>query len=193
MRAGRYVRLIVALGVVTAFAAGSPARTEESTLPEEYTALAVNLNAGPGPSSGRFNIRVKRWSTDEQRGSLLKVLAEKGSDALVDALQDQEPAGTINFTGQIGYDLRYARQIQDGDTRRLVLATDRPVTFGELIRMSRSLDKGVTIVILTLDAEGKGSGDLLVGAELSLDPAKGELTVEHLGTNPVKLNQVKKQ
>lgn len=180
------------LSVACVAAAEEPATgdADAAKVDERFTATAMNLNSGPGPSSSRLTVRLTAWSTDEQRADLLKVLADKGSAALVDALREQKSVGTMSFPNTLGYDLRYARAFQEGETRHLVVATDRPVGMVELMRNTRTLDKGVTIVHLALDAEGKGTGELLVGAELSLDPASREITVEHLGTQPVKLTQV---
>lgn len=190
-------RVLATLAAMLLLAAISASAEESATadadaakVDERFTAIAMNLNSGPGPTSSRLTVRVTAWSTDEQRGALLKILADSGSAALVDALRDQKPVGTMSFPNTLGYDLRYARAFQEGETRHLVLATDRPVGTVELMRNARTLDKGVTIVHLALDAEGKGTGELLVGAELSLDSTTHEITVEHLGTNPVKLNKV---
>ncbi len=166
------------------------ATADEAKVNENYTAIAMNMNAGPGPSTSRMTIRIRGWSSDEQRGALLQVLANKGSEALVDALRDEPKVGTLSFSGTLGYDLHYARATQQGETRHLILATDRPVGMVEIMSGARSLDKGVTIVHLAFGPDGKGTGELLVGAELSLDPDSRELTVEHLGARPVDLKQV---
>jgi hypothetical protein len=184
----------IALALAGALIAGATLADDDAPkVKEDYTAVAINLNAGPGPSTGRLNIRVRGWSSDEQRSALLKVLADGGSDDLVDALRDQPVVGSFHFTGKLAYDLHYARAFQEGETRHLVLATDRPVGFVELRSMARSLDKGVTILHLALGADGKGTGELLVGAELSLDPESHEITVEHLGARPVALKQVEER
>jgi hypothetical protein len=166
---------------------------DEAKVEETYTAFAVNLNTGPGPNTGRLTVRVSGWTADAERGALLQVLAGQGSEALVRALRKQPAVGSLYFTGTLAYDLYYARAFQRGETRHLVVATDRPISLVTPRVGTRSLDDGLTIVHLVLGPDGKGEGELLVGAELSLDAATGELTVEHLGTQPVRLTQVAPQ
>jgi hypothetical protein len=175
------------------FAFASPAAAGSGTkATEEYiTANVINMNPGAARNTGRLTVRVFDTTSDERRGALLKVLAEKGSEALVEALREEPPVGTMAFTGTLAYDLRYSRVIQQGDTRHLILATDRPITAGEVRQNARSLEKGVTIVHLQFgpDEKGKikGTGEMLMGAELSLDAATGDLSVEHLGIEPWRL------
>lgn len=198
---GPFPRAVTIFAAGLLLAAASVAHAEEANAAdadalkadETYTAMAMNLNAGPGPNTSRMTIRVRAWTSDEQRAGLLKVLAEKGSEALRDALQDQKPVGTLSFTGTLGYDLRYARVVQQGETRHLVLATDRPVGMAEVMRNSRTLDNGVTIVHLALDAQGKGAGELIVGAELALDTERHDLSIESVTSQPVKLTQVERE
>lgn len=184
---------VAAAALLAAVAAFAVQAAEPDMKPEVYTAVAMNMNAGPGPSTSRLTVRIKRWSTEEERAALLKVLAEQGSEKLVEALRKEKSIGNLNFTGTVGYDFRYARQYQADGTRHVVLATDRPVTMRELRSSARSLDKGVTLVHLVFPPGGEASGELLVGAELKLDAATHELTLEHLGTTPVRLTQVSAQ
>jgi hypothetical protein len=186
------VLAVATIAVISGVAVPSFAADDNPVL-ETYTALALNMNAGPGPNAGRMTIRIRNWSTEEQRTALLQVLKDKGSEELVKALRKEPEVGNMNFTGSLGYDLRYARSTQQGETRHIIFATDRPVSGVEIMRNSRSLDYGVTIIHLALGPDGKGTGELLVGAELSLDATTHEITVEHLGTQPIKLNQVEMQ
>jgi hypothetical protein len=181
----------IAAAALLAAAAFAVQAAEPEMKPEVYTAVAMNMNAGPGPSTGRLTIRIKRWSTEEERAAWLRILAEKGSEKLVEALRkERKSIGNLNFTNTVAYDFKYARQYQLDGTRHIVLATDRPVTMGELQRNALSLDKGVTIVHLVLPPGAEAKGELLVGAELRLDAETRELTLEHLGTTPVRLTQV---
>ncbi len=59
---------------------------------EEFTAWAINLVAGPGPSNATVDITVDRWSTDAQRDQLLAAVKEGGPDALLTALQKMRPS-----------------------------------------------------------------------------------------------------
>jgi hypothetical protein len=52
--------------------------------PERYAALAVNMDRG---SAGTIEIVVDRWSTDQQRDTLMSVMKKEGPVKLLDALQ----------------------------------------------------------------------------------------------------------
>ena len=183
--------LALALAVLAVAAAG---HAEEAAKPEPETfiANAMSLSGGAGPNTGRLRMYVKRWTTDEERANLLRVLAEQGSRKLAEALQDEKPLGTISFSNTLGYDLRYARTMQHEGKRRLVLATDRPILGAEVMRNARTLDNAVTLILIELDAEGKGAGKMLVGAELVLDAETRDLTIESVATNPIELTDVRK-
>ena len=191
MKTRRGSTIATAALLAVAAIAVQAAEPEPEMKPEVYTALAVNPNPGPGPTSSRVTVRIKRWSTEEERAAWLKILAEQGSEKLAEAMRkERKSVGNLNFTNTVAYDFKYARQFEQNGTRHIVLATDRPVTMGELHRNARSLESGVTIVHLMFPPGAEASGELLVGAELKLDLETRELTLEHLATNPLRLNQV---
>jgi hypothetical protein len=182
---------IVAWVLAAVGAAAALAGAKEAPVLERYRGFAMNVS-GPGPSSTTVEVAIQRWSTDEERSGLLSVLAERGSRALTEALHDQEPTGWIRTTNRLAYDLRYAREIQQGDQRVLVLATDRPILMVEAMGGTRTQDYNVTLVRLDLDAEGNGEGILIPGAELVLDLQANELTIEQHGVDAVRLTSVRR-
>ena len=177
---------------VLALAAAGHAEEAATPEPETFIANAMSLSGGAGPNTGRLRMYVKRWTTDEERANLLRVLADQGSRKLAEALQDEKPLGTISFSNTLGYDLRYARTMEYEGKRRIVLATDRPILGAEVMNNTRTLDNAVTLIFLELDAEGNGTGKMLVGAELVLDAEKRDLTIESVATNPIQLTKVRK-
>ena len=70
--------LLLATLCVAALAANSSAvRAQTSALPQKYDATAINMGSGPTGMT-RVLITVDRWSTEAERGKLLKTLMEKG-------------------------------------------------------------------------------------------------------------------
>ena len=188
VRIGVFGLALAALALAAAGHAEEAAKPE----PETFVANAMSLSGGAGPNTARLRMYVKGWTTDEERGNLLRVLAEQGSRKLAEALQDEKPLGTISFSNSLGYDLRYARTMEYEGKRRIVLATDRPILGAEVMNNTRSLDNAVTLIFLELDAEGNGTGKMLVGAELVLDAEKRDLNIETVLTNPIQLTKVRK-
>ena len=136
---------------------------------------------------------IYEWTTPEARESLLRTFVYKGSEALYDALGEVSEKGYLRLPRTLAYDMQYAWQYEVEGKRRIVLATDRPMTFLELTRGFRSRDYNVSLVILDLDPEtAEGEGTAMGGAELSIDKETGRLNIEFRGTQPTRLTNVKR-
>jgi hypothetical protein len=163
---------------------------------ETFTAFAINMNSGP--KTATVDIKIERWSTDEERQTLLSILVEekdkyKANQALLKALQKMPKAGYIRTPNTLAWDLRYARQnpMEDGG-RQIVVGTDRPVGFMEARNQPRSMDYPFTILELRLNKEDKGEGKMLAGTQLYIDPKTKNLVLENYGQQPVRLNEIHK-
>jgi hypothetical protein len=168
----------------------TPPRTQAKTEPVlQLRAFAVDMNGG---RSGTLDITIERWSTDEERAKLLAVLTEKGADKLTDALHDVRPrAGYIRTSWSLGWDLGYAREIPlpDGG-RRIIIATDRPMSFREAANQPRSADYEFLLIEIRLGSDGKGQGKLAAAAKIEYDKETNTVQVENYGNQPVRLTEV---
>jgi hypothetical protein len=117
-------------------------------------AFAVNMSGGGRAAAGTIDIGIERWTTDDERAKLFNVLVERGSDHLLDALQDIKPrAGYVRTSNSLGWDVYYARELPLPDgARRIVLATNRPMSFWERRNQPRSAE----YEHLLMDPPGKG-------------------------------------
>jgi hypothetical protein len=160
--------------------------------PESYTAFAVNMSNIGRAATSPVDIDVKRWSSDEERDRLVSIFRDKGSDALLSALRDAPPVGTIRTPDSLAYDLHFARNLpgEDGG-RRIILATDRPIGFWEAANQPRTIEYPFTIIELHLDNDGRGSGKLSIATKLTLQD--NVLTLEDYANQPVMLNDVHKR
>ena len=162
---------------------------------ESFTGFAINMNSGPKTSTVDFTI--ERWSTDEQRATLLAILQEeknsyKANEKLLTALQKMPKIGYIRTPDTLAWDLRYARQspLPDGG-RRIVLATDRPIGFAEARNQGRTMDYPFTIVEVQLDKNDEGVGKILAGTKIFIDKDKN-LVLENYGQQPIRFNEIKR-
>jgi hypothetical protein len=123
---------------------------------------------------------------------LRAVLVEGGGEKLLDALQDVKPrAGYISTSTSLGWDLQFARQIPYGDgARRIILATDRPMSFFELRNQPRSRDYEFLLVEIRLNKNGVGEGKLAGAAKVSYDADTRVMEIENYGIEPVRLTKV---
>ena len=200
IRTEKWIRMGVAL---LALGLAATASSQEK-FKETYNAFAVAMGVTnppilpPGVTT-TLQINITRWTTDEEREMLLTELIENGQEALVKALQKQEETGFIRVTGPganrsafPSERLRYARETDMGDKRRIVLALDRPVSFWEAVNRPRWEPYSMTLLVMDIDKEGKGEGQLAMAVKLSVDTEKKTLVVENFGTEPIRLTNIRK-
>src|SRR5215208_7378871 len=135
---------------------------------ETFTALAADLSTSGNGKTARVDITINRWTTPEEREQLRTTLVENGTDAVYAALQNMKPVGRIRVNDSLGWDLRYAREVKNGDGRRIIFATDRPIGIAEATRRPRSVDYKFTIGELKLTGD-KGQGTLSPAVKLRYD------------------------
>jgi hypothetical protein len=140
----------------------------------------------------QVDLAITRWTPDAERDRLMQVFKEKGPNALLEALRDTRPVGFIKTPDSLAYDLHYARQMpgEDGG-RRIVLLTDRPISFWEARNQPRSIDYPFTLIELQMDGKGEGVGKLSVATRITLNG--NVLTLENFANQPVMLTTVRKQ
>jgi hypothetical protein len=180
-----------AIGVASAAWLSVGVGAQTAGAPERYTATATNTNNG---TMNNIDITVDRWSTDQERDALVTTLVEKGSDKLLDVLQDLKPVGHFGTPGNLSWDLRFARRspLPDGG-ERVVLATDRPIGFWEASRQPRSITYPFTVIELRLDAEGRGEGKISLATKVIQDRDRNTITLENYDLQPVLLTNVRRE
>ena len=186
---------IICLCIATIFAiAATPATSSEQRLPEHFTAFAVTTGGPRTPAgAGQVDITVTRWSTEEETDRFLAALKKGGHEALIDEFADAKPVGAIRSPASLGYDLRYAQQEDLGDgMRRIVLATDRPMSFSETVNRPLSADYPFTFIELRLNAEGRGEGKLAIASALAASRNGKMIQVYNYDTQPIQLNEVRR-
>jgi hypothetical protein len=184
----RGVALVAALACVVPMS-----RVHAGSEEERYSGVAVNMGAPVRWSTLSVQMVVDRWSTDGERDRLITVLAEQGPDGLLQALQRIPRVGYIRTPDSLGYDLHFARKSpgEDGG-ERVVLVTDRYITFWEATNRPRTVDYPFTVVELRIRPDGEGEGKMSLFTKISLDERTRSITLEDFGTQPVLLQSVRK-
>jgi hypothetical protein len=185
-RLGAVIALVL-MAVIGSYSSHLRAQTRGE--PEQFSANFVDINTG---RTGPVQITVTRWSTASDRTTLQQSLFKSGQNALLDTLRDMRSVGRIFTPGSIGYDLRYAeeRKLADGG-RELIFATDRPMSFSEIVNQPRSAQYPFTWVQFTMRPDGTGEGKLAVAARITGEEADRLIEVEDFAISPVRLQNIR--
>jgi hypothetical protein len=196
--------LMVAIGVLLS---SPPARTQgrapaNLTLPLRLSAFAVNMG-GTLRTTGTWDIRITRWTTPDERAKLLGQVVENDPRDLMRALVKLPDHGRIRVPGHsgpdphkvvLGWTLHYAWHTPtDEGGHRIVLATDRYITFEEARSSARTLDYPFTLMEIRLNKDGEGEGKASIATKISFDKKRNTMELENYTIEPVRLNQVKIQ
>ena len=120
-------------------------------------------------------------------------LKSGGQDKLLRALEKVKPrTGFFKLPNTPGWDLQYARDnVQPDGTRQIVIATDRPVTFGAAASGAESTDYPFMLLEMRMGKDNKGEGRMLASSAISTKD--GRLQLENHGNEPVKLSAITQQ
>lgn len=183
---------LVVLGALLALGPAIAARAQTSGQAERLTAWAVNMsNVGSG-ANATVEIVINRWSTEAERTSLINLFVEKGPAALLGGLQKAQAVGYIRLPNSLGYDLRFARQVPlDEGGRRIVIATDRPISMQEARNQPRTMDYPFTLIEIHLKKDDTGEGKMSVATKITHNKKDNLIVLENYGSEPVRLSNVK--
>jgi len=202
----KFGTVVMALGF--AFAAISPAQAaDEDDFELNIKARAVSTMNILRAASDLIDIRVTRWSTEDQRNALAEELENTGNHGFAAALNDQESTGWVSFDprggGGPGRDprrstLRYSREIVQGDRKEVILVTNHYPGYGtdpQAADGSKLAEYPVSFVLLKLqkneDGDWTGIGRMFVGAKLRFDSSSKKFVIVEFPMDPVYLKDVK--
>jgi hypothetical protein len=155
-----------------------------------YQAWALNMLGGGGGTT--VTIGIYRWTSDAERTSLINILKTEGNAELVADMSQLPQVGYIYTQGTLAYALFYARQntLPDG-TRQIVLATNRPLSFGGAIAPGAQQKYDLGICEMRFDKDGKGEGKVIGQGMASIDEKTGKIEVNNYMGQPTRLMQIK--
>ena len=134
---------------------------------------------------------IYRWSTDAERDRLADALLEKGADGLLrDAAEDgRHRPHQQRWAASASRSASRARSRSARGGRRIVIGTDRQISFLEMREQPRTVDYPFVIIDIRLDASGKGEGKLMPLAKITAD-RDHIVEIENYASEPVRLTSV---
>ena len=195
MRLRLFAGTVMAVALLVPIAGQQPAPAGPTTKdPLRFRAILQTQGQDSG-LQGVAEIVIERWTTDAERQELVSLLAGTsmktgGQDKLLHALQKVKPRTEfIRLPNSLGWDIQYARDNDQKDgTRQIVIATDRPVSFGATFAGAESTDYPFTLIEMRMGANNKGEGRMLARSAFTVKA--GRLELENYGNEPVKLSEV---
>jgi hypothetical protein len=186
---GRMALMAVAGSVLLLAPLAASPQIEDT--PARFTAAAVNMNRGV---AGTLDIAVHRWSSDADRDRLMAVMFDKGPERLLGELQGMPRMGYLRTPGSIGWDIHFARHLpaKDGG-ERIVLVTDRRMSFREVANRHRSVDYPFTVIDINLQPSGEGDGKMTVATKITGDRNGNIVVLENYEISPVLLTKVTRE
>ena len=189
-RVAMAVVLVVAIaGLLTTSDAALGQKKKAKKFEEKYRLTAMGTGHS-GLAAGRasaLDLTVKRWTTAEERQAILEVLATNDGKKILRFLEDLPEVGFIRVPGRQGVELSYAYEFEEDGKRTVVLATERSLASMPTL-MDPGLEYLVAVIVLRLDGDGTGDGNILPALELEM---KGDrLEVVSSAADPITLTKV---
>jgi hypothetical protein len=186
----RSAGLVLALTFLLSSAGG--AQVQPRPVVGSYTAMASNISSIAPAGITQLDIEVRRLTDAGENERLMTAFEEKGQQGLIDALQDTKPVGYMRAPGQLAYEFHYANVISEKNgVRRLLLITDRPMSFGEVVNRGRSTEYPFTLMDLRIDSSGRGEGKLFLATKII---RSGDLFVlENYASQPIVVSDVERK
>jgi hypothetical protein len=156
--------------------------------PEVYSATATMKTAAGASVTAPVIVTIDRWTTDGEREKVVSALKAGGTAGFQKQVATLPAAGVLQV-GQLKAPIHFARTLPTGGGKVVTVATSQPVFYVGAGAPDAKAKAGydVAVVILPVDAAGKGeAGDFAPAAKVKFDD-KGGLTIEDYGAEAVRL------
>jgi hypothetical protein len=155
---------------------------------ERYGGRVIDAAGGvPGFSATYVTITIQKYNTDDELAAFGKILAEKGQEGLVEAIENHEN-GRIRIGDRLSYPLSATRKLEKDGKTLIRALTDRPIPMVEAWRNNKSMDYPFGFIEILFDTDGKGQGSLVAAAKIEIKD--GKLEMESYGREPFRLTSM---
>jgi hypothetical protein len=170
--------------------------------PVDISGTALGFGTIGAGQTQPIQIIIEKWSPPADRDKLISTFVEKKQDGLLDLLRDMKEIGRWRFPGymgpdpqkiyQLGTPIKFAasQPLAEGG-RRVVIMTDRIISFQENREKPRTIDYPFTLMEMHFDKSGKGEGKMAWFTQINFDKAKKQIELQYYSSEPVRLNNLK--
>ena len=166
---------------------------------ETYTGTAVIYGSGFNTRTitRTFTLNITGQTSDNQAAGFLEVLQRGGQDDLLRAM-DKEDLGRFSLGGALGRRVNVVRESTVDGKRRIFVAFERWLGFGELRYGLRSTDYPFSVIEMYIDEKtGRGEGTYIPAARVRFrtdrDSGQNTVEIENFGTFPARLLGVRRR
>jgi hypothetical protein len=188
------VLLLVGALALALLALPAAAKKKDDKYLEWFSANAHSLVAG---KTSRVEIGISRWSTPEERQTLLEAVKNTGQEDFQRILRrefEKMPlCGFFRFTNSMAVNVRYTRQVATEEGRQVLLVAERPILPSEASSNFQTMEHALSIIVLKLNDEDKGEGTLAMGVEIIYNDKTDTIELKNLATQPIRLINVRKR
>ena len=162
-------------------------------------------NVADSGDAGPIEIRIVRWSTDEDVEHLRGELREGGSGKPLRVFQRSRPPAAVVFTPGVqglgerartrrALNCQFAREIETPAGRQVIVATDRYLGIGDM--RARDLPPPpleFVLLDIRLGPDGTGVGKMAPAANVAYNKEKKIIEIDNYAAQPVRLREVRSE
>jgi len=153
--------------------------------------------AGPAP----IDIIIQRWATDKDRSELQDVLSQRGPEGLLPGLHAMHrPVGVLFIPGVPNggsraltprpINLWFADQVETPKGRRVVIAADHELAFGQPT-LNWPAGYEFSLLDIRFSADGTGIGKVASATKVLFDPKTNLLEAGNYDRLPIRVIEIK--
>ena len=156
---------------------------------EIYTAMLVESRGLREDKTAQLTLTIEQFSTEEDTARLGEIFDEKGSDGLIEALQQMD-RGVAQIKGGPTTRINHVR-VHEGETgNQVIIVTDRPLYFPGDRPDTRSIG---ALGIVQLQTNKRGMGRGIIAEVIQVGVKKdGSLEIQTHSTATIALEDVQR-
>jgi hypothetical protein len=160
---------------------------------ENYGARAEAKASNGKRVAAPVTISIDRLLTDDEKTALTAAFKSGDPEVLKKALASQPSLGYVD-RGRVKISIKFVSSRPYGKGKTMTLACDEQMTYvgGDIPDVEKRPGFDLTYILLTVDAEGKGTGEIVPAAKVRLRD-DGSLVVTEYGAEVIDLEDVARE